>query len=115
MSSEIPCPACGIKTVEDNYGSYIICSICGWEDDNVQLGNPCSKGGANGCSLAAAQEEILKVYPLDVSEVDGIKRSKHWRPLNRHELEEAINQLKSGPWPNIGVLYENGAYWRKNS
>ncbi len=115
MTDELPCPVCGFKTVKENYGSYMICEVCNWEDDGVQLANPCSRGGANGYSLAEAQTELLKEYPLTINEVDGIKRSKSWRPLNSREIDEANNQLKSGPWPNKGILYELETYWLKNS
>ena len=106
MNKELPCPVCGFETVEENYGSYVICEICNWEDDGVQLANPCSKGGANGCSLAEAQEKLLKKFPLDVRELGGINRSEKWRPLNSEEISEANIQLQSGPWPNKGILYE---------
>jgi hypothetical protein len=50
-----------------------------------------------------------------VSEIDGLKRSKNWRPLNAREIDEANKQLELGPWPNKGILYEAEAYWYKNS
>ena len=115
MTEELPCPVCGFETVEGNYGNFIICGVCSWEDDGVQLANPCSKGGANGCSLAEAQEELLNEYPLSVKEVDGHKRSNRWRPLNQSEIETANLQLKSEVWPNMGILYERDAYWCKDS
>ncbi len=115
MTDELPCPVCGFETVETNYGSYMICDVCNWEDDGVQLANPCSKGGANGYSLAEAQVKLLKEYPLGVLVAGGFKRSNKWRPLNAKEIEQANNQLKSGPWPNNGILYEAEAYWNKHS
>jgi len=115
MTDELPCPVCGFETVEENYGSYMICEVCNWEDDSVQLANPCSKGGANGYSLAQAQMKLLKKYPLDVSEIDGLKRSKNWRPLSANEIDDANKQLELGPWPNKGILYEAETYWYKNS
>ncbi|CAF2067587.1 unnamed protein product [Rotaria magnacalcarata] len=56
--NDVKCPVC------DNYsfnsgdfpGSYLICEICGWEDDSVQYNNPDYKGGANELSLNEAKE-----------------------------------------------------------
>lgn len=115
MTNKLPCPVCGFETVEENYGSYMICDVCNWEDDGVQLVNPSSRGGANGESLAEAQAKLISEYPLAVKEVDGTKRSKNWRPLTSREIDEANEQLKQGPWPNKGVLNESETYWYKNS
>ena len=86
MTNDLPCPSCGFLTCEENYGNYSICEICGWEDDGVQLANPCSGGGANGESLAEAQVKSLTEYPLSVEIAEGIKRSPKWRPLSEHEI-----------------------------
>lgn len=115
MKNKLPCPVCGFETVEENYGSYMICEICNWEDDGVQLANPCSKGGANGYSLAEAQEKLISKYPLEVRELDGLKRNESWRPLNASEISEANMQINSSLWPNKSVLYESDTYWRKDS
>jgi len=65
MSTEddLPCPACGFLSFQGAYGSYDICSICDWEDDGLQLANPCSTGGANHKSLAQVQADALRQYP----------------------------------------------------
>jgi hypothetical protein len=36
-------------------GSFVICPVCFWEDDDVQLGNPDFAGGANRPSLHQAR------------------------------------------------------------
>ena len=41
-------------------GTFEICDICGWEDDNVQLQDPQYRGGANKKSLIESQAQILK-------------------------------------------------------
>lgn len=51
------CPCCGsleIPTGEE--GLYYICSICGWENDEIQRDKPDYKGGANQMSLNEAKK-----------------------------------------------------------
>jgi Cysteine-rich CPCC len=44
-------PGLRVPYPEGAYGSYVICDVCGWEDDQVQLANPACGGGANSeCS-----------------------------------------------------------------
>lgn len=46
------CPCCGYLTFgEPPWGSYVICPVCAWEDDPVQLADPTYEGGANIVSL----------------------------------------------------------------
>ncbi len=115
MNIDLPCPVCGFKTFEENYGSYVICEICGWEDDGVQLANPCSEGGANKESLAEAQEKALAKYPLNVQLAEGYKRSHQWRPLTKEEIEEYKIQKSEKYYFNKAVLYESETYWAKDS
>jgi hypothetical protein len=47
-----PCPCCGFLTFyEEPNGTFAICPVCYWEDDNIQLENPDYEGGANAFSL----------------------------------------------------------------
>lgn len=115
MNRDLPCPACGFLTCEENYGNYNICEICGWEDDGVQLANPCSGGGANGESLAEAQSSSLRDYPLSVELAKGFKRSTRWRPLNDQEIEKYNEQKAKNHWFCKAILYESEAYWYNNS
>jgi hypothetical protein len=97
------------------YGTYNICEVCGWEDDQVQLANPCSGGGANSESLYESQLQALKKVPLEIKEHEGICRSSTWRPLNQKEIDEFTTQTREKHWANKGVLVESEAYWSKNS
>jgi hypothetical protein len=48
----VPCPCCGYRTFRDpGYGSYDLCPVCFWEDDDLQLSEPDYRGGANDVSL----------------------------------------------------------------
>ena len=43
---------CGFLTIsEQTPGTFEICEVCGWEDDNVQATDPAYSGGANHVSL----------------------------------------------------------------
>jgi hypothetical protein len=86
-----PCPSCGFLIFSEAPGSYEMCSICGWEDDPVQLTSPGMKGGANGGSLKEYQDDILKEIPLDILEYEGSKRAKNWRPLKDEEVINSDN------------------------
>ena len=68
---ELPCPACGFLTLGGTYGSYVICPVCGWEDDQLQLANPASGGGANSESLVEAQADALDVHRLELASRSG--------------------------------------------
>ncbi len=112
----LACPSCGFLTIEDNtYGTYTICTICGWEDDQVQLANPCTNGGANGKSLYNRQINSLNKWPLNIKEFKKIKRCEKWRPLNNEEIEKYNIQTKKQSWSNKGILYMSEVYWNKNS
>lgn len=52
------CPCCGYPTLsEAPPGTFDICTICGWEDDNVQFNDPSYRGGANKMSLSEARTD----------------------------------------------------------
>jgi hypothetical protein len=83
------CPCCGYKTLDEAPpGTYDICPICFWEDDNVQFDDPDFEGGANEVSLRQAQKNYLE---FRVSEKRFRKlvrcpdkddqRDPNWRPL----------------------------------
>lgn len=53
------CPCCGYLTLSDwCSGSWEICSVCNWEDDDVQFRNPEYEGGANRESLNQARAKF---------------------------------------------------------
>ena len=49
------CPVCK-KYVFEEYDSFDICPICGWEDDALQEKHPDYNGGANHVSLNQARK-----------------------------------------------------------
>lgn len=53
------CPSCGYDTMsEEPPGTFEICSICFWEDDNVQFNDIYYFGGANKISLVEGQKNF---------------------------------------------------------
>lgn len=53
------CPCCGYLTLTDKPpGTFAICPVCFWEDDEVQFKDPMSAGGANQVSLAEARKNF---------------------------------------------------------
>jgi Cysteine-rich CPCC len=62
MTNTYPCPCCGNLTLdEEPPGTFLICPVCYWEDDNVQYREPRRGGGANDVSLEQAQENYRRV------------------------------------------------------
>lgn len=111
---ELPCPCCGFLTLEGEYGSYVVCPVCNWEDDSVQLANPCSGGGANKQSLAEAQSTALRKYPMGIKVAAGFRRAAVWRPLSPAELEVAEAQRAVKHWNAQAILRESEAYWSQS-
>ena len=48
------CACCGQRTLPEN-SFYEICTICGWQDDDIQNDDPNFEGGANDMSLNQAK------------------------------------------------------------
>lgn len=61
MTQGFPCACCGFLTISDPQpGTFEICPVCYWEDDNVQFNNIDFKGGANEESLREARQNFKK-------------------------------------------------------
>jgi hypothetical protein len=117
---ELPCPSCGFLTVgEPCYGTYGICPLCDWEDDQVQLANPLTGGGANRESLREHQQRSVTRWPLTVKEVteDGetYRRDLRWRPLSKEEVEFYASRTNNGhAWVFNGVVSLDECYWLRS-
>jgi len=75
---EYECPCCGHLTLyEKPPGTFNICPVCFWEDDDAQFNDPDLQGGANKESLnqcrlnyasfGASSRDVIKYVrkPLD--------------------------------------------------
>lgn len=61
MSKKFPCECCGFLTYSyDPKGTFDICDICFWQQDDVQEEDPTYRGGANAECLEEAQERFKK-------------------------------------------------------
>jgi len=102
-SNIFPCPCCGFLVFDREAGSYDICPVCDWEDDEVQLRHPGLTGGANGRSLWQEQQRILKRFPPAVQEVEEHLRDPSWRPLEPEEaVTENVPQTGRGYFDTLG-------------
>lgn len=56
------CPCCDFLTLtEPAPGTFAICPVCWWEDDNVQFRDVYYEGGANGPSLQQARATFQRL------------------------------------------------------
>ena len=110
----LPCPACGFLTIEENcYGTYLICPICDWEDDPVQLANPACGGGANTQSLIEVQRTVLSEHSVSTKIAAEFERDSDWRPLNTRECETAEVEKRTKYWMNKAIYDPARAYWHR--
>jgi len=84
-----PCNCCGFDTLdEEPPGTFAICRICDWEDDDLQARKPDYAGGANKLCLRDAQRGWLQSsynHPTLQTEVTLFgkvyRRAATWKPL----------------------------------
>jgi hypothetical protein len=75
MTARFACPCCGFLTLEEEPpGSFAICPVCWWEDDNVQAGDPGLAGGANSVSLRQAQENFRRFGASEAEFTSNVRR-----------------------------------------
>ena len=56
-----PCPCCGYFTLDaEPVGTFEVCPVCYWEDDDVQAADPAYEGGA---IKKAFVKEVRKPLP----------------------------------------------------
>ncbi|WP_163192914.1 CPCC family cysteine-rich protein [Clostridium thermarum] len=83
------CPCCGYKTLtEEPPGTFDICRVCFWEDDDIQYYDPDFAGGANGISLREAQKNFEKMGACKKDSLKYVRKPKEneardeeWAPL----------------------------------
>lgn len=72
------CPCCGYLTLQNEPpGTFEICPVCYWEDDNVQFYDPDYAGGANNVSLNEARANFKKLGAISA---EFKARTRHPKP-----------------------------------
>lgn len=75
------CPCCGSRTLHDpERGSFEICPICLWEDDEIALEQPDTVCGPNPVSLNQARQNYKRM------KASSAGAAKYVRPPTRDEL-----------------------------
>ena len=76
-----PCPCCGFLTMfGSTRGTFDICQVCGWEDDEVQFNDPDYRGGANVLSLNESRANYAKFGAAKIKSISRV------RPPLPHEI-----------------------------
>ncbi|MBQ1629564.1 MAG: hypothetical protein II098_10495 [Treponema sp.] len=83
------CPCCGQKTLDSEH-MFDICSVCGWEDDNVQFSNPDFRGGANFFSLNEYRNAYLE--GKDVKKLQKEAASEYAKQV-KHDYAVRIRKI----------------------
>ncbi|MEU9117123.1 CPCC family cysteine-rich protein [Streptomyces sp. NPDC048483] len=124
VTLKYPCVCCGRLTMDDPPGSYEICPVCFWEDDDLQLRWPDWAVGANRTSLIEAQQNYQAFGACDERSVEHVRPpgdheplDRSWRPidLERDHFEPQAVQLAA--WPDDRTVlywwrYRNTGFWR---
>jgi len=109
-----PCPACGFEVFDDPPGSYELCPVCDWEDDEVQVRFPAMRGGANKKGLFEWQQQVIQRFPPAVAIHERYRRCPNWRPLTEEECRDTTGMPTSGrDYFDAAGATEPGYYWRK--
>lgn len=72
-----PCPCCGNLTIEEP-GGYDICSVCWWEDDELDRDQPDEVSGPNGLALNRARENYAQFGACDERSRDAARPPRPW-------------------------------------
>ena len=69
------CPCCKFRTItEEPPGTFEICPVCGWEDDDTQFKDPSFSGGANKVSLEEARKNFASIGAIDSDNVGRVRK-----------------------------------------
>ncbi len=86
MINKYPCPCCDYRTLnEEPPGTYLICPVCYWEDDEVQFYNIDYVGGANAVSLSQARKNFSEFGAVTLEAKRYVRQPS---PLEKPALPE---------------------------
>jgi hypothetical protein len=121
--TEFPCPCCGHLVFREPPGSYDICPLCFWEDDNVQLRWPDWVGGANKPSLVEGQRNYSEMGAMEFRFIGNVRIAAPdepiepgWRPIDPDLDSFETRGIAESPWPDdLCVLYWwRPTFWRRD-
>jgi nitrogen fixation-related uncharacterized protein len=71
------CACCYNYTLDDEPpGTFEICPVCFWEDDNAQFDDPDYEGGANKLSLRKARENYKKIGAISTEYLKHVRKQQ---------------------------------------
>ena len=107
-----PCPCCSYLTLpNESPGTFDICPVCFWIDDETQFMDTLSTNGVNNISLEQAQSNFKSmgaILPKYISEVRLPKPNEY--PIYaqaKERLPQGIPDnlvIKGRPLDDIGIL-----------
>ncbi len=65
------CPCCDYITLPER-GNYLICPICFWEDDGLDLDNRDTPSGANRMTLTEGRANFVKFGACELKMVENV-------------------------------------------
>jgi len=84
------CPCCEFLTLsEKERGSFEICDVCGWEDDNVQYEDSSYSGGANKVCLNEAKKNFKLIFAIDLNALSFTRK-----PQKVEIPQKILNELE---------------------
>ena len=98
-----------------------MCEVCGWEDDALQLEFATTlAGGANGITLAAAQDRFLKAETRLARKYAGAvfprEREPGWRPIDPAHDQFPLwddEERKRASVPDERLYYWRETFWNR--
>lgn len=77
LSKQYPCPCCDFLTrSEAEHGTYEICPVCGWDDDDTQFNNEQLAGGANKVCLREAKNNFNAFGAISNEKKSTVRKAK---------------------------------------
>lgn len=124
MTLSYPCVSCGHLTMDEPPGSYSICPVCFWEDDQIQLRWPDWAGGANKPSLIGAQANFQRLGACEARLLMHVRPATDdepldpaWRPIDPERDRFEPRGRPDAPWPADRTVlywwrYRDPGFWR---